>query len=84
MILEGRAPGGKWGALDELPGERLHEILFAQEEPTAALWKDWRAFSGVALSLEKTFAARPLRILFDNVSVSSTRDDREFAPPATP
>lgn len=56
----------------------------AQEEPTVALWKDWRAFSGVSLSLEKTFPARPLRILFDNVSVSSTRDDREFSPPATP
>ena len=56
----------------------------AQEEPTVALWKDWRAFSGVSLSLEKTFTARPLRILFDNGSGSSTRDDREFAPPATP
>lgn len=54
----------------------------AQEEPTVAFWKDWRAFSGISLSLEKTFVTRPVRILFENVSVSSTRDDREFALPA--
>jgi len=53
----------------------------AQEDPTVALWKDWRTFSGVSLSLEKAFVGRPVRILFENVSVSSARDDREFAPP---
>ena len=57
----------------------------AQEDPTIALWKDWRTFSGISLSLEKTFVARPIRILFENVSVSGTRDEKEFAPPtATP
>jgi hypothetical protein len=54
----------------------------AQEEPTTAFWKDWRTFGGVALSLEKTFPARPVRLLFENVAVSGTRDDGEFAPPA--
>ncbi|HVE65268.1 MAG TPA: hypothetical protein VNC59_01710 [Thermoanaerobaculia bacterium] len=56
----------------------------AQEAPSVALWKDWRTFSGVSLSLEKAFAARPLRILFENVSISSARDDKEFSPPVTP
>jgi len=54
----------------------------AQEEPTTALWKDWRTLGGIAVSLEKTFTARPVRILFENVSVSAARDDREFASPA--
>lgn len=55
----------------------------AQEEPTTALWKDWRTFGGIALSLEKTFPNRPVpvRILFENVLVSSARDDKELAPP---
>lgn len=56
----------------------------AQEEPTTALWKDWRTFGGISLSLEKTFTARPVRILFENVAVSSTRDDAAFAPPTPP
>jgi hypothetical protein len=53
----------------------------AQEEPTTALWKDWRKFAGLALSVEKIIPARSVRILFENVSVSPTRDDRELAPP---
>ena len=56
----------------------------AAEEPTTALWKDWRTIGGIELSLEKTFAARPLRILFENVDVSASRDDKEFVPPAAP
>ena len=58
----------------------------AQEEPTTALWKDWRTFGGIALSVEKTMqrGGVPVRILFDNVAVSPSRDDREFAPPAGP
>ncbi len=53
----------------------------AQEDKTTALWKDWRTFSGVSLSLDRAFVARPIRIFFENVSVSPTRDEREFAPP---
>jgi hypothetical protein len=54
----------------------------AAEEPTTALWKDWRTIGGIGLSLEKPITGRPLRILFGNVAVSASRDDREFAPPA--
>lgn len=53
----------------------------AQEEPTTAPWKDWRKFAGVSLSLEKPIPSRSVRILFENVSVSPARDDRDFAPP---
>ena len=52
----------------------------AQEEPTTALWKDWRTIGGIALSLEKPILGRTIR--FDNVAVSPSRDDKEFAPPA--
>jgi hypothetical protein len=54
----------------------------AQEYPTTALWKDWRTFGGIQLSLEKPFVGKPLRIRFENVAVSATRDDKDFAPPA--
>ncbi|HEX9147832.1 MAG TPA: hypothetical protein VF958_01600 [Thermoanaerobaculia bacterium] len=54
----------------------------AQEEPTTALWKDWRTFGGIAVSLEKEIVGRPAKIRFDNVAVSPSRDDKDFAPPA--
>lgn len=56
----------------------------AQEEPVTALWKDWRTIGGIALSLEKSMqrGGAPVRILFQNVAVSPSRDDKEFAPPA--
>jgi hypothetical protein len=54
----------------------------AQEEPTTALWEDWRTFGGIALSLEKPQVGRPVKIRFENVAVSSTRDDAQFTPPA--
>ena len=55
----------------------------AAEEPTTALWKDWRTFGGIRLSLDKPMTGRPFRILFENVAVSPSRDDSEFsAPPA--
>lgn len=54
----------------------------AKEDPTVAFWKDWRVFSGISLALDRAFPVRPVRIFFENVSVSSTRDDKEFAPPA--
>jgi hypothetical protein len=56
----------------------------AQEDPTTALWKDWRDFAGVHLSLEKPMVGKPVRIFFENVAVSPTRDDKEFTPPAVP
>jgi hypothetical protein len=54
----------------------------AQEEPTTALWKDWRTIGGIAVSLEKEIVGRPAKIRFDNVAVSPSRDDKDFAPPA--
>jgi hypothetical protein len=54
----------------------------AQEEPTTALWKNWQKFSGVSLSTEKPLVGKPAVIRFDNVSVSSSRDDSLFAAPA--
>ncbi len=56
----------------------------AQAEPTSVLWKDWRKFSGVSLSLEKPVVGKPAVIRFEKVSVSPTRDDSLFTPPATP
>ncbi len=51
----------------------------AQEEPTTALWKDWKTFGGISLSIEKALTGRPVRILFENVAVSPSRDDKDFA-----
>ena len=57
----------------------------AAEEPTTALWKDWRTFGGIALALDKPIQGRPRRILFENVAVSPSRDDSLFAaPPVAP
>jgi len=52
----------------------------AQEEPTTALWKDWRPFSGMMISLEKPIVGKPAVIRFENVSVSPNRDDSLFKP----
>jgi len=56
----------------------------AQEEPTTALWKGWKNVGGISLSLEKTMSGRPIRILFENVAVSTSRDDKDFAAPPAP
>jgi hypothetical protein len=53
----------------------------AKEDPTVAFWKDWRKFSGISLALDRVFPVRPIRIFFENVSVSPARDEQEFAPP---
>jgi len=69
-------------------GRRMVEWQYvlegAQEEPTTALWKDWKTFGGVSLSLEKTMVGKPFRIVFENVTVSPSRDDKEFAAPSAP
>ena len=54
----------------------------AQEDPTTAAWKQWQKFSGVSLSTEKTIVGKNATIRFENVSVSPTRDDALFQPPA--
>jgi hypothetical protein len=53
----------------------------AAEEPTTALWKDWRRFGGIDLALDKSIVGKPRRILFENVAVSPSRDDSLFTPP---
>ncbi len=53
----------------------------AQEDPTMALWKDWRVFSGISLSLEKTMVGKGTAIRFENVSISPSREDGLFKPP---
>jgi hypothetical protein len=47
-----------------------------------AAWNDWRKFDGILLSLEKPIAGKGATVRFDNVAVSSQRDDALFRPPA--
>ncbi|MEP6768127.1 MAG: hypothetical protein ABJC61_05625 [Acidobacteriota bacterium] len=54
----------------------------AQEEPTTALWKDWKPYGGISLATEKPMVGKPAVIRFENVSVSPTRDDALFRPGA--
>jgi hypothetical protein len=54
----------------------------AAEPPTMAAWNDWRKFDGILLSLEKPIAGKGATVRFDNVAVSSQRDDALFRPPA--
>jgi hypothetical protein len=56
----------------------------ATEEPTTAAWKEWRKFDGILLSLEKPMSGRPVVIRFENVAVSSVRDDSLFRPLTVP
>jgi hypothetical protein len=54
----------------------------ASEPPTTAAWNDWKTFDGILLSLERPMSGRPVTIRFENVAVSSARDDSLFRPPA--
>jgi hypothetical protein len=51
-----------------------------QEEPTTALWKDWRTLGGIALSLEKPIISKGAVIRFEQVTVSPDRDDALLRP----
>ncbi len=53
----------------------------AQEEPTTALWKNWKSFSGMSLSEEKEIVGKNAVIRFENVSVSPNRSDSLFQAP---
>ena len=53
----------------------------AAEAPTTAAWNDWQKFDRMLLSLEKPMSGRPVVIRFENVAVSSARDDSLFRPP---
>ena len=48
----------------------------AQEDPTMALWKDWRVFSGTSLSLEKPMVGKGTVIRFENVSFDYLSSER--------
>ncbi len=52
----------------------------AEETPTLALWKDWKNYGGILLASEKPMAGKPAAIRFENLSVTSTRDDALFRP----
>ena len=56
----------------------------AAEPPTTAAWKDWKTMGGLALSMDKPMTNEPFEIRFENVAVSSARDDSLFASPSTP
>jgi len=56
----------------------------ASEEPTTVAWKDWEKLGGIMLSLDKPMQGKPVAIRFENVSVSPTRDDSLYSPPANP
>jgi len=53
----------------------------AQEEPTTVLWKDWKSFDGMSLSVDKEMVGKNAVIRFENVSVSPNRDDALFRQP---
>ncbi len=52
----------------------------AEEAPTMALWKDWKNYGGILLATEKPMVGKPAVIRFENLSVTSTRDDALFHP----
>lgn len=54
----------------------------SSDPPTTAAWKDWKPFGGILLATEKPMMERPALIRFENLSVSPTRDDALFKPPA--
>jgi len=53
----------------------------AQEEPTTVVWKDWKSFDGMSLSVDKEMVGKNAVIRFENVSVSPNRDDALFRKP---
>ena len=56
----------------------------AEGEPTTVAWKDWKKMNGMSLAMDHPIAGKPTSIRFENVSVSPTRDDSDFKPPAAP
>jgi hypothetical protein len=56
----------------------------AADPPTTAAWKDWETMGGIALSMDKPMTNEPFEIRFENVAVSSARDDSLFAAPSAP
>ncbi len=54
----------------------------ATDEPTTAQWKDWQKIGGMSLSLDKPIAGKPAAIRFENVTISPTREEGLFKPPA--
>ena len=52
----------------------------ATDEPTLAMWKDWKPMGGVGLSMDKPIVGKNAEIRFENVAVSSNRDDMLYKP----
>jgi hypothetical protein len=52
----------------------------ATDEPTLAMWKDWKPMAGVGMSMEKPIVGKQAVIRFENVSVSPNREDALYKP----
>ena len=52
----------------------------ATDEPTLAMWKDWKPMGGVGMSMEKPIVGKQAVIRFENVSVSPNREDALYKP----
>jgi hypothetical protein len=70
-----------WAFVNQKSGlmDRWEYILQGGKGPaTAADWLDWRQFGGIMLSTEKKIKGKPTRILFKNLAVSSSLDEKPF------
>ena len=54
----------------------------ADEPPTTVQWNDWKTVGGIGLAMDKPMTGKPTVIKFENVSVSPSRADADFTPPA--
>ncbi|HKF44313.1 MAG TPA: hypothetical protein VKG01_14520 [Thermoanaerobaculia bacterium] len=54
----------------------------ADEPPTTVQWKNWQKVGGIMIAMEKPMEGKPTVIRFENVSVTPTRNDADFQPPA--
>ncbi len=70
-----------WAYINRKTGlmDRWEYILKGGEGPaTGSDWVQWKQFGGIVLAQERTFQGRPLRILFHNLKVSATTDEKPF------
>lgn len=70
-----------WGFVNQKTGlmDKWEYILQGGKGPaTVADWLDWRQFGGIMLSTEKKIKGKPTRILFKNLAVSSSLDEKPF------
>jgi len=84
----GRTPRDTYWLWIPREGHRIVQWQYvlngAADAPTTVAWSEWQKLGGLWLSLDKPMRGRPVSIRFENTSVSSTRDDALFRPPANP